>query len=171
MRRVIKKLNAEEAGQLDLNDGAKQDRGFRVFKLDASNLKPWDPNPADLNRTLLDHVDHILPDRSEQDLLFELLLKLGLELTVPLETRTMAGKQVHAIGGGTLLVCLAEEITRKEVEPLAQGILDWRRELAPAVSTTFVFRDNAFDDVGKTNLAAILEQNLPASELAGIRSL
>ncbi|MBF0111017.1 MAG: site-specific DNA-methyltransferase [Magnetococcales bacterium] len=171
VRRVIKKLNDTEAGQLDLSDGAKQDRGFRVFKLDASNLKPWDPNPEDLNRTLLDHVDHILPDRSEQDLLFELLLKLGLELTVPMTTRTIAGKAVHAIGGGALLVCLAEEITRKEVDPLAQGLLDWRRELAPAVSTTFVFRDNAFDDVAKTNLAAILEQNLPASELAGIRSL
>ncbi|MEO5327420.1 MAG: site-specific DNA-methyltransferase [Magnetococcus sp. THC-1_WYH] len=171
IRRVIKKLNAEESGLLDLNDKAKQDRGFRVFKLDASNLKPWDPNPADLNRTLLDHVDHILPDRSEQDLLFELLLKLGLELTVPMETRTIAGKQVHAIGGGALLVCLAEKITRKELEPLAQGILDWRRELATAVSTTFVFRDSAFDDVAKTNLAAILEQNLPASALAGMRSL
>ncbi|MBF0134215.1 MAG: site-specific DNA-methyltransferase [Magnetococcales bacterium] len=171
VRRVIKKRNAEESGLLDLNDKAKQDRGFRVFKLDASNLKPWDSNPEDLSKTLLDHVDHILPDRSEQDLLFELLLKLGLELTVPMETRTIAEKQVHAIDGGALLVCLAEKITRKEGEPLAQGILDWRRELAPAVSTTFVFRDSAFDDVAKTNLATILEQNLPARALAGIRSL
>ncbi|MBF0311693.1 MAG: site-specific DNA-methyltransferase [Magnetococcales bacterium] len=164
LRRAGKKIREE-------NPLFHGDTGFRVFKLDASNLKPWDPNPADLNRTLLDHVDHILPDRSEQDLLFELLLKLGLELTVPMETRTIAQKAVHAIGGGALLVCLAEKITRKEVEPLAQGLLDWRRELAPAVSTTFVFRDSAFDDVAKTNLAAILEQNLPASELAGIRSL
>lgn len=171
VRRVIKKLNDADAGQLDLNDGAKQDRGFRVFKLDASNLKPWDANPEDLNRTLLDHVDHILPDRSEDDLLFELLLKLGLELTVPMETRTIANKVVHAIGGGALLVCLTESIARTDVDPLAMGILAWRQELAPAVATTFVFRDSAFDDVGKTNLAAILEQNLPASELAGIRSL
>lgn len=69
------------------------------------------------------------------------------------------------------MVCLANRITRKELETLALGILDWRMELAPAVSTTFVFRDSAFDDVGKTNLAAILEKNLPASALAGIRSL
>ncbi|MBF0181442.1 MAG: site-specific DNA-methyltransferase, partial [Magnetococcales bacterium] len=88
VRRVIGKFNAEDAGRLDLHagrldlsEGVRQDRGFRVFKLDTSNLKPWDPAPEDLNRTLLDHVDHILPDRSEQDLLFELLLKLGLELT------------------------------------------------------------------------------------------
>ncbi|MBF0179043.1 MAG: site-specific DNA-methyltransferase, partial [Magnetococcales bacterium] len=172
VRRVIKKLNTEEAGQLDLNGWAKQDRGFRVFKLDTSNLKPWDPAPKDLNRTLLDHVDHILPDRSEQDLLFELLLKLGLELTVPMESRTIAGKTVHAIGGGVVLVCLTETITLRGVEPLAMGMLEWRRELAPEVATTFVFRDSAFgDDVAKTNLVAILEQNLPASELAGIRSL
>ncbi|MBF0340762.1 MAG: site-specific DNA-methyltransferase [Magnetococcales bacterium] len=186
VRRVIKKLNAEEAGQLDLSEGAKQDRGFRVFKLDTSNLKPWEPDPAKLEEHLFSHVDHILPDRSEQDLLFELLLKLGLELTVPMETRTIASKAVHAIGGGVLMVCLTETITRKEVDPLAMGILDWRRALAPAVATTFVFRDSAFkkmnledyvtktnlaDDVAKTNLAAILEQNLPASALAGIRSL
>ncbi|MBF0213796.1 MAG: site-specific DNA-methyltransferase [Magnetococcales bacterium] len=172
VRRVIKKLNDADAGQLDLSDGAKQDRGFRVFKLDASNLKPWEPDPANLEKNLVSHIDHILPDRSEDDLLFELLLKLGLELTVPMKTRTMAGKQVHAIGGGALVVCLTEKITRKEVDPLAMGILAWRQELAPAVATTFVFRDSAFeDDVAKTNLAAILEQNLPASELAGIRSL
>ncbi|MBF0436133.1 MAG: site-specific DNA-methyltransferase [Magnetococcales bacterium] len=171
LRRVIKKLNDADAGQRDRNEGVKADWGFRVFKLDTSNFKPWDPDPEDLNRTLLDHVDPILPGRSEQDLLFELLLKLGLELTVPMETRIISGKAVHAIGGGALLVCLAEEVTRKEVEPLARGLLDWRKELAPAVSTTFIFRDSAFDDVGKTNLTAILEQNLFASELAGIRSL
>ncbi|MBF0342127.1 MAG: site-specific DNA-methyltransferase [Magnetococcales bacterium] len=172
VRRVIKKFNSEEAGQLDLSDGARQDRGFRVFKLDQSNLRPWEPDPANLEKSLLDHVDHILPDRSEQDLLFELLLKLGLELTVPMATRTIARKAVHAIGGGALVVCLAENVQRTDVDPLAMGILDWRRELAPAVATTFVFRDSAFtDDVAKTNLAAILEQNLPASERAGIRSL
>ncbi len=171
VRRVIKKLNAEDAGKMNQNDAGKWDRGFRVFKLDTSNFKPWDPDPEDLNRTLLDHVDPILPGRSEQDLLFELLLKLGLELTVPMETRIISEKAVHAIGDGILLVCLTREISRKAVEPLAQGILDWRKELAPAVSTTFIFRDSAFDDVGKTNLTAILEQNLFASELAGIRSL
>jgi adenine-specific DNA-methyltransferase len=59
-----------------------------------------------------------------------------------------------------LLACLATEITREEVEPLALGILDWHKTLAPAGETTCVFRDSAFaDDVAKTNLAAILGQN------------
>ena len=57
------------------------------------------------------------------------------------------------------MTCLSETITREDVEPLAQGIIAWHKELAPASDTTCVFRDNAFtDDVAKTNLAAILEQ-------------
>ncbi len=78
----------------------------------------------------------------------------------PIEKRTFAGKDVHSIGGGVLLVCLASYITREEVEPLAQGIVAWYKELAPAGNTTCVFRDSAFtDDVTKTNLAAILQQH------------
>ena len=83
-----------------------------------------------------------------------------------------AGKTVHSIGLGALMVCLAEEIKRAEVESLADGILAWWRELEPAVPVQFVFRDSGFvDDVAKTNLAAILEQNIPSDQLAGIRSL
>ena len=71
-----------------------------------------------------------------------------------------ASKQIYAIGGGVLLACLAEEITLDDVEPLAQGIVAWHKELAPAGDTTCVFRDSAFaDDVAKTNLAAILGQH------------
>lgn len=89
-----------------------------------------------------------------------LLLKLGLDLCVPIEQRNIAGREVHSVGGGVLLACLAEQITRDQIEPLAQGIIGWHKELAPAGDTTCVFRDSAFvDDVAKTNLAAILEQH------------
>jgi adenine-specific DNA-methyltransferase len=58
------------------------------------------------------------------------------------------------------MACLAEKIAREEIEALAQGIVAWHKELAPAGDTTCVFRDSAFvDDVAKTNLAAILEQH------------
>ena len=71
-----------------------------------------------------------------------------------------AGKDVHSIGGGVLVACLAASISREDVEPLAQGIVDWQAELRPAGDVTCVFRDSAFaDDVAKTNLAAILEQH------------
>jgi adenine-specific DNA-methyltransferase len=140
------------------------DTGFRVFKLDTSNIRAWNPNPEDLEASLFDHQDHLLEGRSEADVLYELLLKLGLDLCVPIEQRTIAGREVHSVGGGVLMACLAEQITAKQVEPLAQGIIDWHKELAPAgpsgKETTCVFRDSAFEnDVAKTNLTAILEQH------------
>ena len=90
----------------------------------------------------------------------QLLLKLGLDLCVPMETRPIAGKDVQAIGAGVLIACLTESITREEVEALALGIIAWHKELAPAGDTTCVFRDSAFaDDVAKSNLSAILSQH------------
>jgi adenine-specific DNA-methyltransferase len=144
------------------------DLGFRVFKLDHTNIRTWEPNPQQLDRMLLDSIDHIRPDRTEQDILYELLLKLGLDLCVSIETRTIAGKPVHAIGAGTLIACLDDNISRDQVEPLALGIVDWHHNLAPAGDTTCVFRDSAFaDDVAKTNLAAILNQH----GITNVRSL
>ena len=144
------------------------DLGFRVFKLDTSNIRAWDPTPEDLEGELLASLDHIKSDRSEQDILYELLLKLGLDLCVPIETRTVGGKPVHAVGAGALIVCLGEAIACADAEPLALGIADWRDELAPAGESAIIFRDSAFaDDVTKTNLTAILEQR----GLANVRSL
>jgi adenine-specific DNA-methyltransferase len=136
------------------------DLGFRVFKLDSSNIKAWDPEASDLAATLEEHAEHLKRDRSEDDILYELLLKLGLDLCVPMEARTIVGKTVHGIGGGVLMVCLAEIVTAEEVEALALGIAEWHRALAPATDVQCVFRDSAFaDDVAKTNLTAILEQH------------
>ena len=63
-------------------------------------------------------------DRSEEDILYEVLLKLGLDLCVPIESRSIGGKSVRSIGAGTLITCLDEKITREEVESLA---LEYRR--------------------------------------------
>jgi adenine-specific DNA-methyltransferase len=153
LRRAAKKIRED-------NPMFAGDTGFRVFKLDTSNIRAWNPDRDNLEKTLLDHEEHILPGRTEADIVYELLLKLGLDLCVPIVSRTIAGKTVGAIGGGVLLTCLAERITTKEVESLAQGIVAWRKELAPAGDTTCVFRDSAFEnDIAKSNLAAILEQH------------
>ena len=161
LRRAAKKIKDE-------NPTFRGDLGFRVFKLDSSNIRPWEPMPDDLEGSLLDGVDHVKPDRTESDILFELLLKLGLDLCVAAETRTVAGKSVHSIGAGTLIACLDETIDREDVESLALGIAEWHDELAPAGDTTLVFRDRAFaDDIAKANLAAILEQH----GLGNVRSL
>lgn len=115
---------------------------------------------SDLEGTLLQHSEHLVPGRTEQDVLYELLLKLGLDLCVPIEKREIAGKAVHSIGAGALMVCLADSISRDTVEELANGIVAWHKELAPAVDTRVVFKDSGFaDDVAKTNMAAILDQN------------
>ncbi len=103
------------------------DLGFRVFKLDSTNIRAWDPDRENLSQTLLNSVEHVKADRTEQDILFELLLKLGLELTVPIDEKAIAGKTVHSVGIGTLFVCLAPKITHNEIEPLAHGIADWRK--------------------------------------------
>jgi adenine-specific DNA-methyltransferase len=152
----------------DKYPGKSGDTGFKVFKLESSNIRSWEPNPDDLAATLLDSEEHIKDGRSEDDILYELLLKLGLDLAVPIENKEIEGKVVHSIGAGALLVCLSESIAREEVEALAMGMIAWHGEQAPAGETTVVFRDSAFaDDVAKTNITAILAQN----GLTTVRSL
>jgi adenine-specific DNA-methyltransferase len=151
LRRAANSLRSTKTEAVDL--------GFRTFKLASSNLRAWNPSSEDLQADLLDHQDHLLADRTEQDLLYELLLKLGLDLCVPIQQQAIAGKAVHAVGAGVLLACLTEDIAATEVETLAQGIVKWHQELAPVGEVTCVFRDSAFaDDVAKTNMAAILQQ-------------
>ena len=144
------------------------DTGFKVFKLASTNIKEWESDRENLAQSLFDAADHLKQDRTEDDILYEILLKLGLDLTVPIETRTIATKTVHSVGAGVLLTCLATSITRDDAEKLALGIARWHRELNTEGETTVVFRDSAFaDDVAKTNLAAILNQH----GLTNVRSL
>jgi len=161
LRRAGKKIKDE-------NPMFAGDVGFRVFKLASSNIRAWEPDRDDLYQTLSNSVEHLKSIRTGADILYEILLKLGLDLCVPIEKRTIAGKEAHAVGGGVLLACLAMQIAREEVEPLALGLVEWHKALAPAGDTTCVFRDSAFvDDVAKTNLAAILGQH----GIATVRSL
>ena len=136
------------------------DLGFRVFKLDTSNHKVWDPDAEDLEQTLLANADAVKPDRSDDDLLYELLLKLGLDLCVPIHTREIGTHTIHAVGAGTLLVCLDKQITPADSTALGEGIAAWREELAPLGETTAVFRDSAFQgsNVAKVNLTQTLQQ-------------
>ena len=133
--------------------------GFRVFKLDSSNIRTWEPDKNDLAHSLLDYVEHIKPDRSEDDLFYELLLKLGYDLCAPIEQREIAGKHVNAVAGGALMTCLAESIKASEVDELTLGIAAWRDEMDATEDIAVVFRDSAFeDDVAKANVTEILRQ-------------
>ncbi|RIL01410.1 MAG: site-specific DNA-methyltransferase [Proteobacteria bacterium] len=124
VRRVIKKLNESDTGQLSLERGKKQDRGFRVYKLAESSFKPWNadvPHDAEAVAQQLDlHVDHIREGRSTEDLLWEILLKSGFPLTTPIETLTLAGKTVHAAAGGEMLLCLDRALTLEVIRAIAE---------------------------------------------------
>ena len=161
LRRAAKNIKNE-------NPMFSGDLGFRVFKLDSSNIQSWEPDRDKIDQTLLDAIEHLKTDRTESDILYELLLKLGHDLCLPIEKRDIAGKDVYAVDGAVLLACLAESINRDDVEPLAQGIVTWHKTLAPTRDTICIFRDSAFvDDVAKLNLVGILEQH----GMRNIRSL
>lgn len=157
LRRAGEKIEAA-------NLNADVDAGFRVYKLATSNLKRWQPGD-DLAADLLDATSNVLPGRSEDDLLVELLLKTGIDLALPGEARTIAGRNVHALGGGVLIVCLGD-VPAAEAHALGDGIADWLNELAPSAPTTFFFKDSGFDAGGnraaeaRANLAATLRQRL-----------
>ncbi len=125
VRRVIKKLNDEEAGKLDLDDFKKQDRGFRVFKLAESNFKPWHARAAQddaaaLERQLELHVDHLRDGRTAADILYEILLKSGFPLTAPVTTLILAGKTVYSAADGALFICLERELTLDLIRAMAE---------------------------------------------------
>lgn len=153
LRKAAQKIESE-------NSEIQVDLGFRVFKLSSSNITVWNPDREDLEESLLFHEEHLIEGRTEYDVLYELILKRGVDLSVPIESREVAGKNIYSIGYGVLFACLDESITKCQVENIAQGIIAWYDELAPNSDTHVFFRDSAFrDDISKTNMAAILEQN------------
>ncbi len=163
MRRVIKNIEAEQVQMAEEAKGklpgtseetAKPDLGFKVFKLDSSNIHPWDADFDNLEETLFNSVENIKPDRSEADVLYELLLKYGLDVAIPIEERQIAGKTIFIIGAGALIVCLGQDISLDVVE----GIAALKEELQPDVMRV-VLKDAGFkDDVVKTNTVQILRQ-------------
>jgi adenine-specific DNA-methyltransferase len=125
VRRVIQKLNKEDEGKLPLNGEQKQDRGFRVFKLAESNFKTWNANVPNgdvgaLQQQLELHIDHLREGRTQEDILYEILLKSGFALTTLVEKATLAGKTVYSVAGGALLICLERELTLDLIRAMAE---------------------------------------------------
>ena len=141
MERVIK------AAAVKLNFGQKG-LGFKTFRLSSSNFKLWDAAnaPKDveaLAQTLELFADNVLPDRSQEDILYEVILKSGQPLTAKIEKIKVAKQHVFSINGGAMLVCLED--------PLEESTLRGMLELRPAV---MVALDKAFhgNDQLKTNI-------------------
>ncbi|ATT16739.1 MULTISPECIES: site-specific DNA-methyltransferase [Enterobacteriaceae] len=143
-----------------INPDWNGDTGFRVFKLDTSNIRPWEARAETLSEQLDAYVSPILEGRSEEDLLTELMLKRGIDLSVNIETRQFDGLTVSSVEGGKLFTCFASQIPVSSVEGLTKGIIDWHKSLKAGKDTVCYFLDDAFENnVAKTNLCAILEQH------------
>ncbi len=147
----IKQEIEQENQQLKLGEEPKKvpDIGFKVFKLDSSNIRKWNPDAKDLERSLLDQIDNFVDGRSEEDALYEIILKCGLELTVPVEELNIKGKKVYSVGLGALIVCLDNDITLD----VANEIAKIETVFEDKQNVTVVFKDNGFrDDSVKTNV-------------------
>ena len=152
IRRAGDKIKEDET--LPLENREKLDIGFKVFKLDSSNIKEWDTDTNDLQQSLLDSVENIKSDRSSLDVLYEILLKYGLDLNVPIKET----ENFYSIGGGTLLVSLNNEINLDVINSIFE---EYKKilETDKKIKTTVILRDNSFkNDVDKTNALKRLEQ-------------
>jgi len=128
IRRAGSKLT-ETDGQATIEEKPTLDIGFRVFKLDSSNLKLWDGSPIqgygedaemELYQRLLDHLEILKPDRTNEDVVFEVMLKLGQDLCETVTTIEVNGKTVYGIGETIkIIVCLADDIQPKDAETMA----------------------------------------------------
>lgn len=158
IRRAGAKILAEmnqQNGQLELRAEEKPlpDIGFRVFKLDTSNLKTWDNTPVteDDMQLLLDRMNGMIhrvkSDRSDSDMVYEIMLKLGVPLTYGVGKIEVNGKTAYTVGDDCLLlICLAEDVQPEDVEAMA--------EYAPA--KVIIARDSFADDTAMANAHYIL---------------
>ena len=150
IRRAGEKVKAECE---DEERAASLDVGFKVFKLDSSNLQKWQPQPEDLQGALQESMDNFLPDRTNLDVVYEIALKLGLDLSYEVEEREVDGQTVYVIGAGALMICLASPISTET----AEALLKLHEEYAPE-TWQVVFRDTGFlSDQEKTNIKETLK--------------
>lgn len=134
------------------------DVGFRAYRLEDSAIRPWTGDWEDLKDQLRAAADNLDAGRPEEDLLTEMTLRLGLDLTTVVESREMSGRTVYSLGEGAMYLCLAGDVDRAAGQEIATGIIAWRTEQGSA-ETQVIFRDNAFrDDSAKLNTAEALVQ-------------
>lgn len=155
IRRAGKKI-LEENNQMTLEDKEQLDIGFKVFKLDSSNLKTWDNTPVtaeqmDLLYERMNNMIHrVKSDRSDMDMVCEIMLKLGVPLTYSVTAVEINGKTAYSIGDDCLLlICLAPDVQPEDVEQMA--------EYAPA--KLIISRESFVDDTAMANAHYILKDH------------
>ena len=129
------------------------DIGFKVFKLDSSNLNKWNPDYENLEQSVLIAEENIKSDRSHEDIIYELILGYGIDLTIPIEKYETSTNTIYSIGFGALIICLDDKITTE----VCDSIIELSKD---SEITRVVFKDNGFvSDSDKTNIKEILRIN------------
>lgn len=147
IRRAGKKIKKESP--LTTQD---LDTGFRVLKLDSTNMQDIYYSPKDISQAdLFSQVDNVKPDRTGEDLLFQVMLELGATLDSKIETTTVAGKTIYNVAEGYLVACFDPDVTDDVVKSIAQ--------MQPAYA---VLRDTSMkDDSTATNFEQIFKTYSP----------
>ena len=144
IRRAGKKILAEQQNKTDLiNQPAPLDVGFRVLKLDSSNMQDVFYNPAAMTQSLLDTtIDNVKPDRTPMDLLFQVMLELGVQLSAKIEEKEICGKKYYVVNENEIIACFDDNLNNDVIT-----------EIAKQQPLYAVFKDKSFatDSVGINN--------------------
>jgi adenine-specific DNA-methyltransferase len=148
IRQATKKIKEETNADIDY--------GFRVFRLDSSNMKDVYYTPDKLGQADMDDLtSNIKEDRTSEDLLVQVMLECGLELSLPMETKQIEGKTVIYVAGNSLITCFDEDISESIIE-----------EIAKDQPLRVVFRDNSFkDDSARINVEERFKMLSPNTEI------
>lgn len=158
IRNVIQELNAVADSEVPLN-GQQRTLGFRVLKVDTSNMKDVYYKPDAVKKDeLFDHIENIKDERTPEDLLFQVLLDWGVDLSLPIAEEKIDGKTVFFVDENALAACFDTGITEELVKKLAA-----RKPLRA------VFRDSGFgSDAVKINVEQIFKLISPGTEVKAI---
>ena len=168
IRRAGKKIQEElkakkkaKESELDFdadssNSDNELDIGFRVYRLDESNMQDVYYRPQDYDQTQMDaFADNVKPDRTADDLLTQVMLDWGLSLSLKIEQETLLGKQLFKVAGNSLFACFDGGIDE-----------DFAKEVAKQKPMRIVFKDNSFkDDTAKENVKQLLKQLSSETEM------
>jgi adenine-specific DNA-methyltransferase len=123
IRRVLKQLEQEETAKLPMDNAQPKQRGFRVFKLQSSCFTLWNAlaskNEQEVANQLELSINHIVTGRSEEEILYELLLKSGFPLATKVEQLRIAGKTVYSVASGAMLICLDVNLNHDLIQGMA----------------------------------------------------
>jgi adenine-specific DNA-methyltransferase len=167
----ITRERVRRAGKTIVAEGKDVDTGFRSYRLATSNFTPWDGTPPDAKQGKLDlnmpenakkivrqleaFTENVIPNRSQEDILTEIILRLGYDLTVPVEKLSIAGHTVFSIDDGVILACLEASLTLDLFEEMAQ------RDPGQIVCLDSAFADN---DEMKVNATQIIRSRARSEE-------